>query len=178
MRDSILDEKRRREVEAIKMLDDSSLSSFDGDLNDSGLDSSSSSSSSGDETRSSSFDLQVPPATAYLEVTGSLLFGALDLFEEALEAAAAAPSIGSSHSGLKCIILDLSHVSVVDASGLEVLEEQLHRLKKQNVQLVLTGLSRQPLKMLARSGFLDQIGRKFIVRTLEEAVVKASELTS
>ena len=183
MRASVLDESKRREMEAIKKLSElnvSSLSSFDGDLNDtenSVSDSSSSSegSSSGEDKRTSSFDLQVPPATVYLEVTGSLLFGALDLFEEALEAAAEAPD---EHWALKCIILDLSHVSVVDASGLEVLEEQFEGLKKRNITLVLTGLSRQPLKMLARAGFLDHIGRKCVVRTLQEAVDKASELAT
>ena len=163
----------KEEIEAIKTLSElnvASMSSFDGDLEDQG---SGSSGSSGEDGRKTSFDLQVPPRTAYLEVTGSLLFGALDLFEEALEGAAEHTPPTSS---LRCIILDLSHVSVVDASGLEVLEEQLERLRKQKIQLVLTGLSRQPLKMLSRSGFLDHLDRRNVVRTLEEAVSKASGL--
>ena len=56
------------------------------------------------------------------------------------------------------ICLDMAHVSVVDVSGLEVLEEQLERLSHAGKALVVCGLSRQPLRMMARAGFLDQVG--------------------
>ena len=48
------------------------------------------------------------------------------------------------------VLLDLSHVSVIDVSGLEVMEEQFKGLGAAGKKLVLCGLSRQPLRMLSK----------------------------
>ena len=73
-------------------------------------------------------------------------------------------------------MLDVSHVSVVDVSGLEVMEEQYAKLYTKGKQLVLCGLSRQPLRVLSKSGFLDHIGRANVCRSADEAVYRAREL--
>ena len=54
---------------------------------------------------------------------------------------------------VQVVLLDMSHVSVVDVSGLEVMEEQFKGLSAAGKQLVLCGLSRQPLRMLSRCIF-------------------------
>ena len=69
----------------------------------------------------------------------------------------------------------MSHVSVVDVSGLEVMEEQYTKLQAKGKQLVLCGLSRQPLRILSKSKFLDHIGRENVCRSVEEAVYRAKE---
>ena len=55
------------------------------------------------------------------------------------------------------MVLDMSHVSVLDVSGLEVMEEEYHKLRKGGKHLVLCGLTRQPLRMMCRAGFLDLV---------------------
>ena len=69
----------------------------------------------------------------------------------------------------------MSHVSVVDVSGLEVMEEQYAKLQAKGKLLVLCGLSRQPLRVLSKSKFLDHIGRENVCRSVEEAVYRAKE---
>ncbi len=101
---------------------------------------------------------------------------------------------------VRVVLLDMSHVSVVDVSGLEVMEEQLHGLTKNGkvgiffgglhsirwspisssspvIQvLVLCGLSRQPLRMLSRAGFLDEVGRDNVCRGVEQALKRTEEI--
>lgn len=52
----------------------------------------------------------------------------------------------------------MSHVNAVDVSGLELLEEAQRHLATAGKALVLCGLTRQPLRMMARAGFLDVVG--------------------
>ena len=70
----------------------------------------------------------------------------------------------------------MSHVSVIDVSGLEVMEEQHSKLHAKGKQLVVCGLSRQPLRVLSKSRYLDQIGRANVCRSAEEALNRAKEL--
>ncbi|EFJ41903.1 hypothetical protein VOLCADRAFT_98158 [Volvox carteri f. nagariensis] len=95
----------------------------------------------------------VPPGTVYVEVTGSLLFGAGEVLERAVEAEGEATP---SREAIQVLVLNMSHVSVVDVSGLELLEEVHRRLWEAGKTLVLCGLTRQPLRMMARAGFLDE----------------------
>ena len=70
----------------------------------------------------------------------------------------------------------MSHVSVIDVSGLEVMEEQHSKLHAKGKKLVICGLSRQPLRVLSKSRYLDQIGRANVCRSAEEALYRAKEL--
>ncbi len=58
----------------------------------------------------------------------------------------------------RVLVLGMSALSTCDVSGLEVLEELAHKLKKRSVGLVLVGLTQQPLQMLSRAGFLQEVG--------------------
>jgi anti-anti-sigma factor len=62
-----------------------------------------------------------------------------------------------SRQPVECVVLSMAHVSSVDVSGLEVLQEQHKRLTQAGKGLVLCGLTRQPLRMLSRAGFLDEV---------------------
>ena len=55
------------------------------------------------------------------------------------------------------MVLDLSHVSTLDASGIEVMEDEHKKLRKGGKHLILCGLTRQPLRILSRAGFLDLV---------------------
>lgn len=64
----------------------------------------------------------------------------------------------------------------MDVSGLEVMEEQAKRLHRAGKQIVLCGLCRQPLRMLSRAGFLDEVGRSNVCRNLQQALARVAEL--
>ncbi|KAG2501167.1 hypothetical protein HYH03_000982 [Edaphochlamys debaryana] len=113
----------------------------------------------------------VPAGVVYVEVTGSLLFGAGEMLEKAVEA---------SHSAdpVQVLVLNLSRVSVVDVSGLEVLEGALAQLEGAGKGLVMCGLTRQPLRMMARAGFLDEVGRENVCRSVEVALDRAAAIVA
>ncbi|GFR44603.1 hypothetical protein Agub_g5886 [Astrephomene gubernaculifera] len=119
----------------------------------------------------SSLRCVVPPETTYVEVTGSLLFGAGEMLERAVEGA-------TVQEAVQVLVLNMSHVSVVDVSGLELLEEAHRSLHKAGKTLVLCGLTRQPLRMMARAGFLDVAGRENVCRNVESALNRAIAITA
>ncbi|GIL66805.1 hypothetical protein Vafri_20307 [Volvox africanus] len=117
----------------------------------------------------------VPPYTVYVEVTGSLLFGAGEMLERAVETEGGSTP---TQEAVQVLVLNMSHVSVVDVSGLELLEEVHRRLADAGKTLVLCGLTRQPLRMMARAGFLDEAGRENVCRSVDAAFARAIAIVS
>ncbi|PNH02451.1 putative sulfate transporter yvdB [Tetrabaena socialis] len=90
---------------------------------------------------------------------------------------------------VEVLVLNLSRVPVVDVSGLEVLEGAAATLAGVGKRLVLCGLTRQPLRMMARAGFLDQaraagggdkgrVGRENVCRSVEAALERAATVVA
>ena len=101
--------------------------------------------------------------------TGALLFGAGEKLEHCLELAGAKDDV-------RVVVLDMSNVTVMDSSGLEVIEEQLKRLKAVGKHLLMCGLHRQPLRTLVRAGFVEHLGRANVFRSSKDALVAAARL--
>jgi SulP family sulfate permease len=58
----------------------------------------------------------------------------------------------------------------IDTSGIDALQ-QLHRtLHRSGIALVLDNVNEQPLGLIRRSGFADEIGHEQIVPTLKDMV--------
>ncbi len=103
----------------------------------------------------------LPRDVLVYEVAGPLFFGAAQKAMGALHRAV---------SGVKVVILDLSAVPAIDATGLVNLESAIDRLHAGGVFTVLAGVQRQPARALARSGLRERRDRVSICRTLESAV--------
>ena len=103
-----------------------------------------------------------PPGVAAFELFGTLFFGAVAKVE-------ALPA--RLPEGTRCVVLEMHRLINIDTSGLDALE-QLHRtLKRQGIALVLANVNEQPLSLIRRSGFEEELGPECIVPTLEEALV-------
>lgn len=103
---------------------------------------------------------QAPAGVAVFELFGSLFFGAVGKVE-------ALPSL--LPPGTRCVVLDMHRLISMDTSGLDALE-QLHRtLQRQGQALVLANVNPQPLSLVKRSGFEEQLGAECIVPTLADA---------
>jgi SulP family sulfate permease len=76
----------------------------------------------------------------------------------------------------KVLILRLHLVSAMDATALNTLESVTERMQKQNGTVILSGLHRQPLDMLRRSGFVEVIGRKNLCAHFDHALARANEI--
>lgn len=97
------------------------------------------------------------------EVAGPLFFGAA---QKAMSALQRVPS------GIGVVILDLSSVPAMDATGLVSLESAVGRLHSLGIFVVLAGVRSQPLRVLARSG-IRRRGKLAVYRTLESSVAAA-----
>ncbi len=107
----------------------------------------------------------VPPGVVLYEIAGPLFFGA------AQKAMGALADI-ATHA--RVIILDLSAVPAMDATGLVGLESALERFNGTNTFVVLCGVQTQPAKVIEKSGLGEGLNISF-ADTVETALVQASE---
>ncbi len=103
----------------------------------------------------------LPPGVVVYELFGALFFGAVGKVE-------ALPA--QIPPGTRAVVLEMHRLISVDSSGIDALQ-QLHRgLQRQGVALVLANVNAQPLGLIRRSGFADEIGAEQIVPSVAEAV--------
>jgi SulP family sulfate permease len=108
---------------------------------------------------------QVPKGVEVFEITGPLFFGAAYKFKDAMKYLEKHP---------KVLIIRMRHVPLVDATGIQVLQEVTRELKKHNTKLIVSEVnSQQVLKELNDSRLLFAIGKGNIFETLEKALEKA-----
>ncbi|HQR32438.1 MAG TPA: sulfate permease [Blastocatellia bacterium] len=103
----------------------------------------------------------VPPGVEVFEVYGSLFFGAIERFKDAMRRVEKKP---------KVLIIRMRMVPAIDATGLQVLEDVLERTRREGGTLMLTGVAAQPLEAMERSGFLKSLGREFVFESIDDAL--------
>lgn len=109
----------------------------------------------------------LPPGVAVYSLFGSLFFGAVDKVEALSDPHAISP---------KVLILKVNQLINIDTTGLEALEGLRKFLQKRGGHLILCGLNHQPLSLIARSGFLEHIGKDHVLDELPQALRRAAEL--
>jgi SulP family sulfate permease len=110
----------------------------------------------------------LPPGTVLFHISGPLFFGAADKAVSALDVAD--PSV-------RCVILDLSEVPMMDASGAVALEAAVTHLRKRGVLTIIAGVNGQPRKLLARVGLRGARDALHITHTLDTALQLAAHST-
>jgi SulP family sulfate permease len=108
----------------------------------------------------------VPEGVEIFEVTGPFFFGASYKFIEA----------ASNRRNPRVRIIRMRNVPTIDATGLHALEEQFINSKKQEVDFIISGIQSQPLTALERTGLLDKIGRKNVLKNIDEALKRAEDI--
>jgi SulP family sulfate permease len=109
----------------------------------------------------------VPPGVEVFEVYGSLFFGAIERFKDALRDIERRP---------KVLIIRMRDVLSIDASGLETFEDLLHSSKREGVELLLSGVHSQTLLAMRRSGFLERLGEENVLENIDAALRRAISL--
>lgn len=103
---------------------------------------------------------ELPAGVQAFDLFGSLFFGAVGKIESL-------PA--QLRAGTRAVVLEMHRLVLLDASGLDALQ-QLHRtLKRQGVGLVLAHVNEQPLSLIRRSGFAAILGEEAIVPTVAGA---------
>ncbi len=106
----------------------------------------------------------IPQGVEIFEVYGTLFFGAVDQFRE---------TIRQMNKRVNVLIIEMSQLLVIDGSGAKALDDLCVQLKKEKTVLIISGIHKQPLFELTRSGLYDRIGEENILGTIDEALEKA-----
>ena len=106
----------------------------------------------GDEDESQARDIskiEVPPNVEVFEIYGSLFFGAIERFKDAMRSVEKRPRV---------LILRMRHVQTIDASGLHTLEELLESMRRQGVTLIISAVRANVRELMERTGFAENLG--------------------
>ena len=108
--------------------------------------------------------IEVPPGVEVFEIYGSLFFGAIERFRDALRRVEKRPAV---------LILRMRHVLTVDATGLQSLEELLDGMRKGRGTLILSAVGPQPRAAMRQSGFLERLGEENVAPDIFAALARA-----
>ena len=103
------------------------------------------------------------------KMTGSLFFGTVGKIESLLD---------QNRDRTLVVVLEMHQVINLDATGLDALKTLLNTLKTEGCSLVLAGPTAQPLELIQRTGFIDELGVANVLTNLEVALVRARDLAS
>ncbi len=109
----------------------------------------------------------IPDGVMVYRIFGSFFFGAADKLESALKRLKQEPDV---------LILRMRKVLAMDATGLNALEDLYERLRKHDKYLVLSGPHAQPLLMMDKAGFLDQLGRENVCANIDLALARSRKI--
>lgn len=112
--------------------------------------------------------LIIPPHTDVYEIDGPYFFGIANKFDDI--------SRQIKNNGHKVRIIRMRKVSFIDSTGIHNLEQLHLRLKKSNIQLVLSGVNHQVFDALDKAGFVQMIGKENVCNHINLALVRAEEL--
>jgi SulP family sulfate permease len=105
----------------------------------------------------------IPDGVKVFEISGPMFFGAAYKFREALAVTDKPPKI---------VVIRMRNVPLVDATGIQTLEDVLKTFRRHGTMLVLSGVSDEVLKSLTRSGLTERIGEQNILPTFDDALLR------
>ena len=103
----------------------------------------------------------LPADVRFYEVAGPLFFGAAERAMSALR---------NHDRGVRAVVLDLSAVPTIDASGLVALEEVIDELNEAGIFVALCGAQRGVRDVLDDAGYLEDDGKHRYFATTEGAL--------
>ncbi len=109
----------------------------------------------------------IPDGVTVFEITGPIFFGVATKFSD---------SILRADKTKKVLVLRMRSVPAIDATGIHAFETILDSLDKKGIQLVVSHLNEQPLKVLKKSGVYKRIGAENFCPHIDNALKRAEEL--
>ncbi len=86
------------------------------------------------------------------KLDGPLFFGTAKIFEDAYPVILKDP--------VDCILIDMEHLSVIDATGEAVFADLIKDAEEANIRIVIKNLPKNKMALLKNSGLYDQIGKE------------------
>ena len=105
-------------------------------------------------------------------IYGSLFFGAIDKVEDLIDTS------NPNHKVPKVMILEMHQLINIDTSGIDALKALNKSLKKLGSTLIVCAANAQPASLMARSGFIDEIGDENCLNDLPSAFLQAKKVAA
>ena len=121
-----------------------------------------------DESDPDAIELRaVPEHTLVYEISGPMFFAAAD-------------KLLSIHvsEGTTCLIIRMRSVNAIDATAMHNLEQLYKKCSVKKVQMILSHVNEQPMKVMQKSGFYDMIGADNFCAHIDEALERAEALAN
>jgi SulP family sulfate permease len=99
---------------------------------------------------------EIHPRIGAVQFEGSLYFVNVSYFEDAIF------KLGRDNPKLKYVLVVSNGIHRIDASGIEMLANLVERMKAGGVTLVFSGIKRQVMEMMERTGLTGKIGAENI----------------
>ena len=108
---------------------------------------------------------QVPAHTLVYEISGPMFFGAADKILQI-----------SLTEDTTCLVLRMRSVNAIDATAMHALEQLKEKCDKKNINLILSHINEQPMKIMEKSGFDEKIGKENFCAHIDDALARAEEI--
>lgn len=110
---------------------------------------------------------EVPKNVRVYEISGPLFFGTADKIMDI-----------RLKDYTKCLILRMRSVTSLDATAMNALENLQKKCLKQDVRLILSHVNAQPMEVMRKSGFAENIGEENFCEHIDEALSLAQKITA
>ncbi len=117
------------------------------------------------ETDDSEKLISLPESIRVYEITGPLFFGAADRIAQI-----------TAMEQTKCIILRMRSVPAIDVTAMNALSDLYEKLSENGVELVLSHVNTQPMRVMEKAGFVEKVGRENFCDHIESAISLAKRL--
>ena len=108
---------------------------------------------------------KIPKNTRVFEINGPMFFAATDKYKYVL-----------SDKDIDVLCIRMRNVPAIDATGVEALMRIVKRCQRHNVKVVFSHVNEQPMKVMTKAGFIEQVGKENFCDHIDTALIRAEEL--
>ena len=107
----------------------------------------------------------IPHSISVFEICGPMFFAAADQIVNI-----------NSHHHTKVVVIRMRSVPAIDASAMHSLHELADRAKRKNITLVFSHVNEQPMHVMEKAGFVEQVGKDKFCKNINEALAYAEKI--
>lgn len=110
---------------------------------------------------------EIPEKTQVYEINGPMFFATSDMI-------ATIPI----KDGVKVVILRMRNLPALDATALKTMTEVYEHCAKKNITVLFSHVNEQPLSVMKKAGFYDEVGEENFLSNIDDALAYAKSIVS
>ncbi|MGZ5022636.1 MAG: SulP family inorganic anion transporter, partial [Chthoniobacterales bacterium] len=111
----------------------------------------------------------IPPDVILYRIEGPLFFAATEKLDSALRGSGGKPRV---------VIFRMRNVPAMDATGLHAFEVAIEKLQRDRVEIFLTAVQPQPMKVMFESGLAERLGLDRFCADIDQALAAVRQTLS